>query len=516
MSIADTFQRRIAATCAVLGVLAGMVAASVISRVELANGAAPGQPLLLEDAAALASSLEQFRGQPDSDALREQIADAVLQHYQAAGWPVVDVSVERGASGGLTVQVLEGRFGDISVAGGSEWMRRAVYADWSRRQSQPLTTGGVAAGLAWLHRNPLHAATIGFAPGSAPATADATLTLQETRPVRLYAGWRDDGSPPLDRNRFFAGFEMADAFGIPSWLNLEVLTGADRDEFHGSRGMMRLFLPVHHELRLGGYWTHAESDAGIPGFDAVSMVEGWNVSLRWLVPLPAWRGWQCEMGGGADFFRLDSEQRAGTSGVSGRADALHIAAELHASRRSGASRSGLDAELAVSPGGITGAANDASHSALRHGALADYALVRAGGWMQRDLAGNWTATGRVSGQWASDPVLPTQQCSPAGATGVRGYPASSVLGDSGFWGGVELLTPLLPLAASLARFKVRAAAFVDAGYVHDAVTSDDMSLASAGAGLRMGWASSVVMALDYGWRLTEPGGRLHLALRFEF
>jgi hemolysin activation/secretion protein len=124
--------------------------------------------------------------------------------------------------------------------------------------------------------------------------------------------------------------------------------------------------------------------------------------------------------------------------------------------------------------------------------------------------------GRASGQWTSDPVLPLQEFSPAGGSGVRGFPSSSALGDNGILGSVEILTPLLPLPVALTTLKFRAAAFVDAGRVHDSVTGDGSSLASAGAGLRLRWRETAAMTLDYGWRLTEPGGRLHLSLRMEF
>jgi hemolysin activation/secretion protein len=502
---------------AVLGMWYAQRAGAVaISNVTLINGSGAAGPLLLSDADVLESSLDAFRGQPDNDKVREAIADAVLRHYQSAGWPVVDVAVVRGIHGRVIVQIQEGRFGEVAVAGGSAWMRRAAFVDWSRLRGTPLTSAGLAEDLAWLHRNPLHAGVVSFAPGAETATADATLTLQEARPVRLYAGWRNDGSPPLDRDRFFAGVEIADVLGIPSWVNLEALTAADRDEFHGGRGLMRLFLPSHRELRLGGYWTQAESTTTLPGFDSVSALEAWNVSMRWLLPLPAWRGWRGDLGLGADFYRLDSVVSAGSTGISGRADALHLVAGIQAVYRHGALHSGLDAEVAVSPGGVSDAADDASHGALRSGAQAQYTLIRAGVWLQRELSGGWTAVGRTSGQWTSDPVLPVQEFSPAGANGVRGFPASSALGDDGILGSMELLTPLLPLPAVLKSLRIRASAFVDAGHVHDAVTGDDDTLASVGTGLRLGWRKTAGMALDYGWRLTEPGGRLHLSLRMEF
>lgn len=493
-------------------------AAPPIRRIQLVNGTDPAQPLHLAHPGALESSLHAFHGRPDNPTVREAIADTVLQHYQSAGWPVVDVSVEKQTRGLTRVHIEEGRYGEIAVTGGTDAMRRAVFADWSRRRGEFLTSESIAENLAWLHRNPHHAATISFAPGTEPATADATLTLQGERAWKFAAGYRDDGSPPLDRERFFARVEVADAFGIPSWWSLEATSAADSAEYHGATSALRLFLPSHHELRLGGYWTHAESTTALlPGFDSVSELEAWNLSLRFVTPLPVWNKWRTDLTLGTDFFRLDSNVVLGGFGVAGRADALHLTAGLSATRRTDKSRSGVEAEFAWSPGGITSAADDADHTALRNGASADYTLVRASGWTEQSLPNGWTATGKVSGQWASDPVVPVQEFSPAGAYGVRGFPASSVIGDSGLQGSVEILTPLLPLPGSLSdKLHLKAAAFLDAAVVHDDARNDDTSLASAGAGLRMTWRESFGMAVDYGWRLTDPGGRLHVSLRMEF
>lgn len=513
------FLHRLPIVVAAMGIWCpGNAAASVISQIELMNGTDPAQPLHLADAAALRASLSTFQGRSDNAAVRESIADAVLQHYQSAGWPVVDVSVEKQARGVTRVHIEEGRYGEIAVAGGTENMRRAVFADWSRRRGAPLTSASISEGLAWLHRNPLRAATISFAPGTEPATADATLALQSDRAWEFSTGYRDDGSPPLDRDRFFARVEQADAFGVPSWWSVETSTAADYDEYHSATGALRFFLPSHHELRIGGYWTRVESTTALlPGFDSVSELDAWNFSLRWVAPLPAWRGWLTDVAGGADFFRIDSAVDAGGVGTAGRADTLHLAADIHATRSSGAWRSGVDAGLAWSPGdGITNAADDADHAALRNGASADYLLVRAGAWSEKTLVGGWTATGRVSGQWTNKPVQPTQEFSPAGAYGVRGFPASSVIGDSGMQGSVEIMTPALPMPDSLKNLHLKSAVFVDAAFTHDDVSDDDASIASAGAGLRLQWRESFGMAVDYGWRLTEPGGRLHVSLRMEF
>ena len=491
--------------------------AAEIKRVELVNEARPGEPRGLANAAALEKTLQVFAGRADSASQREALADAVLQHYQTAGWPVVDVSVERARGGVVRVHISEGRFGRISVEGGTASMRQAVLAPWQRRAGTPLTAEAISTELDWVHRNPLHAATAGFAPGEVPATADTTVTLQGTRSWQFATGYRDDGSPPLERGRFFARVEQADALGIPSWWSLEGTTAADPDEYRSLNGSLRIFLPSHREVVLGGYVAQAGSTTALlPGFDAVSELEAWNVSARLVTPLPAWRGWHSDLSAGAEFCRLDSAVETGCVAVDGTADTLLLTAAVSANRRRGAWRTDVDAGILWSPGGITDAADDADHAALRYGASADYTMLRAGARVQRDFDNGWTALGRASGQWTSEPVVPVQEFSPAGAQGVRGFASSSVLGDSGLLGSLEILTPLLPVPEAVSGLRLRAAAFLDAAVVHDAVHDTDDSPASAGAGLRLQWHQSLGMAVDYGWRLTDPGGRLHVSLRLEF
>src|SRR5690606_25542440 len=256
----------------------------------------------------LLTALGAFAGRTDSSALREEVADFVLTHYQQAGWPVTDVAVS-GDGGRLDVRIAEGRFGTVSVDGGHPWMREAVRRDWQGAAGRPLTMGDVARRLDWLHRNPLHAATIGFEPGAEPAVADAVVSLHSRRPVRLTAGWRNDGVPPLARHRFFAGFELADAFGLPFWLGAEAFAGEDFDDYRAGRAEWRGFLPGRQELRISGHWADVRADGIVPGFTSSSEVRSRGAAIAWRPGLPVWRGWHFDAGAGIGFLRTDSEVR---------------------------------------------------------------------------------------------------------------------------------------------------------------------------------------------------------------
>ncbi len=490
--------------------------AGPVREITLTNLRDPGAALLQADLPALRRTLQGFENQADTEAMRSTIADTVLEHYQAAGWPVTEVEVTPQAEGRLDVGIREGRYGQIAVDGSTAWVRQAIAASWQNRPGAPLTMEDVLDALAWIHRNPLHAVTASFSPGAEPATADTILTVHSPAPLRFFSGWRNDGIESLGKDRYSAGIELADPAGLPLWFSAELLSGEDLDAYHAARSTLRLFLPWEHELRFSGQWTQGKTDGVVPGFTSSSEVEAWYISSRYLIPLPGWRGWRTDFGAGADFFRTTSGVAVEDLSVAGTADALQLTLEANATRSAGQHTSGIHVEAVWSPGGITDHADDADHTALRNGASADYFLSRVQAWHRYEFASGWSLTGQTAGQWTSAPVLPMQSFSPAGANAVRGYPEASVLGDHGVQGGLEIAAPALRPLSAAPDFSLQPVSFIEAGWVRDAVSGDESTLAGAGLGLRLRWNRHALLAADYGWRLNEPGGRAHLALRLEF
>ena len=487
--------------------------AGTITGVTLENARDPSRPT------ALAKTLPEklaaaLAGREDTAAARDEAADLILDEYKTAGWPVTEVEVAPDGRGGLRALVSEGVHGDVSVSGGAAGTRRAVFREWAAKKGRPLTMDDALESLAWLHRNPLRAAVLEFAPGAEPASADAALTLQTDHPARLTGGWNNDGVEPLGRNRFSLGAELADPGGLPLWAQAEVYADGDFERYAAARGTVRLFLPGRNELRLGGLWTEGRADGVVPGFTSVSEISVWTGSVRWVKPVTALSrgGWRHDAGLGVDFFRAESGVELAGLRAEGLADAGHLAAEWESGFSGGAVTGGGLAEAAWSPGGWTGHADDASHAALRTGASAEYFLTRARLWARREWENGHALAARAGGQWASRPVLPLQEFSAAGAGAVRGFPDGTVLGDSGVWGGLEGQG----VEWSLAGLTCRVIGFLEGGVAHDRVSGAEEGIASAGAGLRARWGRHALFSADYGWRLTEPGGRAHLAVRFEF
>ncbi len=471
-----------------------------------------GQPLTPPAAARLATALA-----PLDDA--GTISDAVLAHFAENGQPVTEVEVDPAAAaapGPLEVRVWTGRFSAVATEGNSPWMTRAVSRQARSFAGKSITMSQVTELLDWVQRNPFHVASATFAPGPEPATADATLSLKSDRLARVYGGWENNGVEPLSKHRFTAGFEAADVAGVPLWLNGEVFGGEDVADFHGARGVVRLFLPWRHELRLAGAWTEGTIDGFLPGLQLTSEVTSWDASARWVIPLPRWRGWQADVGVGADFRRTESGVSVQGLVVEAAADKTQFALDLSAQRETDGNRSGIVVSSLWSPGGLTADDSDEAHGALRPGAEAESFIARGEMWTLQALPAGWELTGRLAGQWTADPLLPADELSLAGSRTVRGYEEATILADSAWWAAVEVRAPAWSAPVFSRPLSLQPLAFVDGGQGRDLAADTTTDAASAGLGVRLRWGQTLGVAVDYAWRLTEPGGRAHIAVQFAF
>ncbi len=498
---------------------AGLVPAArgeILREVRFADARQGGAPLAPPDSPALQTALQPFLQHDLTPAALDALTTAVLDHYRRHDQPVTEVEAADGAfsAGLLTLRVTTGKLTAVTVNGGPRSTNLATARLWKDRTGQPLLLSSLAESLDFLHRNPLHAATLRLQPGDGPATAEGLLDTSSSRTARLRLDYANDGIPPLSEHRLQAGVELSDPFGLPSWWLLQGGTSDEPQGWQTARGAVRCFLPWEHELDVTGGWTHGEYDTPVGTAATITAAaESWQLGLRYIVPLDRCGSWHPEIGLGVDFRRSNNTLEFGGTSLAGEADTLQAVLEISATRRSAASESGWSLDAVASPGGLTSGNDDEAHNALRAGASASYFLGRASGWHRQFLGHDFSLLAQLNGQWASDPVLPSEELAAGGSHAVRGFDEATALGDSGLWGGLVLEGPHW---APALRASVQPVAFVEAGWTRDEAVDADTTLAGAGLGLRCRWSTHASLAVDYAWRLTEPGGRALVSLRLEF
>jgi hemolysin activation/secretion protein len=516
---------------ALVWLLAGAVSSSAASApaarpplaVELIDGRT-GATYVPPSPEALQARLAPLLAAEPTPETLERLVDAVLTHARDHDRPVMEVEadVPVGAHGtaptSRTVRLVvwPGVVSSLSLEGGAPWARAVIADDWARRTGAELDLGTLEKWLDWTHRNPFHQVTVSFEPGDEPATADGLITLHSDTVARTFVTWRDDGVEPLGPQRFSAGIEVGDLAGAPIWFAGEFIGGEDWPDYRSARGQLRWFLPWHHEARLSGSWTTAELDGFLPGLPITSSLDSVELNPRYVVPLGKWAGWWIDAGAGFDFRRTESGVSVDGVTDRGEGDTAQWVGEVTARRVGEAGEAAATLSGFWSPGGLTAYNDTEDVEVLRPGAEAEYAGVRGEAVARWELPGGWAVVGRGAAQWTSAPPMPTVQLPVSGANAVRGFDEAVVLADVGVWGGVELQAPAWSVPRLRTSATVVPLVFTDAGWARDEALGDETTLASAGIGVRVRGGRQVGLAFDYGWRLTDPGGRAHFALVVSF
>ncbi|HEY8241118.1 MAG TPA: ShlB/FhaC/HecB family hemolysin secretion/activation protein, partial [Kiritimatiellia bacterium] len=199
----------------------------------------------------------------------------------------------------------------------------------------------------------------------------------------------------------------------------------------------------------------------------------------------------------------------------------------------------------INQGGFLGASDDAEMQAQRLNASADYIIerlelsrVRPVFRNKSDPKKDWLMYGRLVLQYATEPLIPSEQMGVGGQNTVRGYLENEVLADNGAVGTFELRTPIRH-SSRIPRWMKKDVKdrkyldfegtqfvfFGDAAYVtlNDALSGqeENYTLISVGPGLRFSAGEHFTARADWGFPLEETedssmAGRGHFSVQFLF
>ncbi len=482
--------------------------------------AAHGLPLLN---AAFLHSFDGDLGQPLTFARLGEIRRAVVERYRAAGKPLVDVYVpEQDVSAGVVhIAVAEFQLGEVRTSG------NRYFSDDLLKREMPLQPGGpilqseVSLGLAVLNANPYRRVDAVFAPGQAANSTDVILQTDDRLPWRVNAGYDNTGVRELGRDRFFAGIDYGNLFGLDQHVAYQFTASNDffsgNPDIEGRPNRARFMahalsyiapLAWHDSIELFG--VYAQSTPRLPdSYGQTGTSAQLSVRYDWRLPATGETAQLVQFG--YDFKRSNNDLEFGGFQVFNSNTHVHqfvLAYDLSQPDDRGATHA--SAMLVASPGGLDGSNTDSAFRAARQGATARYAYLQLAAQRAFALGGGFTLSGRGTFQWTPNTLLPSEEMGLGGESSVRGYEPYVVLGDRGWNVQAELRAPALPFGASSAA--AQPFVFVDAGHVWNRIDqpaeASHGSLVSIGAGLRFQWSRFVDVRCTYGvpLRAPTPGG----------
>jgi hemolysin activation/secretion protein len=477
------------------------------------NRPLPGQSKLV-------TTLNSHLGKPTDEAELGQLADIVVEHLRQRHWPVSLVTVwdeDDGLSkGDVSLQVQQGKLGDIAIFGGSKRRQRAVAERLKDIANQPLNGLQIQRRLDSLAFSPWLACTSQAVPSHALDTANLVLTLHDEFPIHGFASYENNGVEPLGENRYTIGIEWLNAFALGQDLSLMAISADDPDTLLMFAANWRIPLPWRNELRFSGYYSETNSTAEVLTIPLNVNGITWEANARYIVPWRLGDHWRSEWSLGFDYKRFDTGFTFGSTAVLGDTTGvgtLVIGNQWFYDTAQNHARFAIEAAHGE-PGWAKGQ-NEDEFEELVPGASPRFTILRADASFQHDFNNQMQTALRFGGQWADGPLLPSEELGLASVYAVRGYPERSIRASRGAWASLEVRSP--PWQPFKSHFKLRALAFTDGGWSADdnAITE---TLASAGLGLRAELTQHLQLRCDLAFPLSESEDdfRVHLAAVLKF
>jgi hemolysin activation/secretion protein len=448
----------------------------------------------------------------------------VIERFRAEGEPLVDVYVpEQDVSNGVVrIAVTEFHVGKVTARGNRYFSEAQLVREMPLESGGAIRESDVSTGLALLNANPYRRVDVVYSPGQTTNSTDVILQTRDRLPLRVTAGYDNAGVASLGRDRFFAGIDYGNLFGLDQEISYQYT--ASNDLFGGNP-------PIEGRPNRPRFQAHSFNySAPLPWFDRVEFFglfaqstprldNSFNqsgissqFSFRYDRHLPFVDGWQQQVQVGYDFKRSNNDLEFGGVQVFNANTHVHqFLVTYDASKSDALGQTHANAALIGSPGRLDGDNNDTAFQTMRNGATARYTYLQLLGERSLSIGAGFMLSARGRFQWTPNTLLPSEEMGLGGDDTLRGYEPYSVQGDRGWNVQTELRTPAFAFFGDDGP-AFQPFAFVDAGHVWNKIDQPGEvqagMLSSVGMGVRFQWSRFVNARLTYGQplRAVVPGG----------
>jgi len=533
--------------------IAGMTIKGIVvvkSQAEIKPGGSSQKGVMVQDIPFLSGTdfwrmLERHLGKPLTENAIRAIQDGIILYCREHGKLLVDVilteqNIENGV---LQLWWLEGKVDKIAVRNeGTHWFRnRLIMGQMRLRSGDSVDSQKLTEDLNWINNNPFRQVDVAFKQGgkteATPAgkigLTDVELTVEDRFPVRPYIGYENSGTRFTGVDRFLAGLNWGNAFGLDHQFNYQYATDANFDLVKAHSASYLIPLPWRHTLLLYGSYVDGKADFSSIGDPTTAEGTSWQASIRYGLRLPSVNQLRHEVSAGFDFKRGDNSLFFGgiPSPTGAETDVAQFSVSYSGLLPDKCGRTSFGVEMYFSPGDLSVHNDDESYDELRKGTESTYFYARLNAERVTRLPYDFIWSVKAWAQVASERLLPSEQLALGGWNTIRGYDERVVLGDHGWIISNELRTPPWNIGNILEREggqdTLQFLAFFDYGAVRiqDQVPDDgedpEKSLYSVGGGLRYSVSRNFSFRLDYGWALAERdlnerNGRVHAAALLSF
>ncbi len=436
------------------------------------------------------------RTEADVESARASLQKA----FEDAGYVAVSVFVpEQSVDGGiLQLEVQQQAVGQLLVEGArNPDAIRALAPSVAPGQAPNLPA--FQRDVMALNQKPSRRVTPELRAGTAPATLDVVLKVEETSPFHASAELNNFSSSATTDLRASATLRYDDMWGRGDSLSLSAQTAprrtGDGTVFSGNY-LMRLGTGSQFLL----YGVHSNSDIAVVGGTSV-VGKGNMVGARLIQSLGSGEGFYHSLTLGFDWKDFKEDVLLGADRASAPIEYFPVTASW---RGDWSGERGQTSITASGVFGLRGLGNGwQQFDAKRYNARPSFIVLKLDAETTQDTAQDIQVNARLTAQWSPDPLISNEGFSLGGMSSVRGYYESEALGDYGFAYQTEIRTPdLSALFGKGVLGELRLHAFADSGFtgIHDPLSGQKREhfMASAGLGGRVKLFKHFTGVLDLG------------------
>lgn len=451
----------------------------------------------------LVNSLSVYLQQPLDEEILCEIEQTIFSYYYGIHYPFVLIEFPKQdiTNGVLHVVVCESTLGEICIEPNEGY---AIYKimDYIRLcPGERINESVLFNDVAWLNRNPFRQIDLVYRPGYKEGTTDILLQANARRRLRLYGGVDNTGVKSIQRERFFAGFNVTN---YQQMLTYQYTSSFNTRRFQAHTLQYTLPCAWRNVLNIYGGYARVRPNLSLP----VTRNKGWGMqaSLRYVIPFKTYAHLTHEMSLGGDFKRTNNtvEFSDNSPTIANNVNLTQVMLEYKGAYSGNRNRIDYQIQGFCSPGKWLADQTDVLYSQLRPNAKNHWIYGRLNCTFSQKLPKDFYFSVGFSGQLSNQNLLPSEQFYIGGYDTVRGYDERELNTDTGLFVRTELYTPAFRFFARCYD-KLELLAFFDYGYAnnHTPIPPEGKSnhLMSVGPGLRYAFSTYLAVRLDYGIQL---------------
>jgi hemolysin activation/secretion protein len=391
-------------------------------------------------------------GQPVNLKLLDEITNEVVLHFRENKRPVVDAIIPEQdiQTGTIQVLVLQSKLGQVIVENNRYFSQDLLLGKLRIKKGEELDSAILKEDLEWINENPFRQVDLVYSRGENSQETDITLNVREKLPLRVYAGYENSGNEATGLDRYLAGFNYGNVFGLDHTISYQYTTSSDLDRLTGNSITYDIPISPTSKINILGSFAEShlmfEDSLGLDG-------RNWQLGLRYTKELRNLGPLEHSVNFGFDF--KESKSEVIISGFAADENTTHInnfVFGYYAKLSDPLGITSLSTNLFYSPGNLTDKNNDlqfggptsnANGSAISFdpNSQANYTYAKIGLDRKTRLPFSFIWNVRAEYLLTSTNLLPSEQLTLGGSNTVRGYQEAESNMDTGYWINTEIVAP---------------------------------------------------------------------------